>query len=81
MKRRPEISASTSALPRRWVLPFQRMERQFFGDMHGQGRDAIEFYTDKKVVAALGEGTLRKSVSRGRKVAPCEGCGYYPQLT
>ena len=31
-------------------FPFERMEEQLSRDLHGQGRDAIEFYTDKKVV-------------------------------
>jgi malonate-semialdehyde dehydrogenase (acetylating)/methylmalonate-semialdehyde dehydrogenase len=31
-------------------FPFSGWKDGFFGDMHGQGRDAIEFYTDKKVV-------------------------------
>src|SRR5271155_5455939 len=31
-------------------FPFSGWEDSFFGDLHGQGRDAIEFYTDKKVV-------------------------------
>ena len=31
-------------------FPFSGWKESFFGDMHGQGRDAIEFYTDKKVV-------------------------------
>src|SRR5882672_7693920 len=31
-------------------FPFTRWKGSFFGDMHAQGRDAIEFYTDKKVV-------------------------------
>jgi len=31
-------------------FPFSGWKDSFFGDMHGQGRDAIEFYTDKKVV-------------------------------
>ena len=26
------------------------MKDSFFGDLHGQGRDAVEFYTEKKVV-------------------------------
>jgi malonate-semialdehyde dehydrogenase (acetylating)/methylmalonate-semialdehyde dehydrogenase len=30
--------------------PFCGMKDSFFGDLHGQGRDAVEFYTDKKVV-------------------------------
>jgi malonate-semialdehyde dehydrogenase (acetylating)/methylmalonate-semialdehyde dehydrogenase len=31
-------------------FPFSGWKASFFGDMHAQGRDAIEFYTDKKVV-------------------------------
>src|SRR5438309_5419112 len=31
-------------------FPFSGWKSSFFGDLHGQGRDAIEFYTDKKVV-------------------------------
>src|SRR6202142_2814429 len=31
-------------------FPFNGWKESFFGDMHAQGRDAIEFYTDKKVV-------------------------------
>ena len=31
-------------------FPFSGWKDSFFGDMHGQGRDAVEFYTDKKVV-------------------------------
>jgi malonate-semialdehyde dehydrogenase (acetylating) / methylmalonate-semialdehyde dehydrogenase len=31
-------------------FPFGGMKESFFGDLHGQGRDAVEFYTDKKVV-------------------------------
>jgi malonate-semialdehyde dehydrogenase (acetylating)/methylmalonate-semialdehyde dehydrogenase len=31
-------------------FPFTGWKESFFGDMHGQGRDSIEFYTDKKVV-------------------------------
>jgi malonate-semialdehyde dehydrogenase (acetylating) / methylmalonate-semialdehyde dehydrogenase len=30
--------------------PFAGMKESFFGDLHGQGRDAVEFYTEKKVV-------------------------------
>ena len=29
---------------------YQRVEGSFFGVLHAQGRDAVEFYTDKKVV-------------------------------
>jgi malonate-semialdehyde dehydrogenase (acetylating)/methylmalonate-semialdehyde dehydrogenase len=31
-------------------FPFSGWKNSFFGDLHGQGRDSIEFYTDKKVV-------------------------------
>src|SRR5947199_2598583 len=31
-------------------FPFSGWKESFFGDMHAQGRDAIEFYTEKKVV-------------------------------
>ena len=32
------------------MFPFSGWKGSFFGDLHGQGRDAIEFYTDKKIV-------------------------------
>jgi malonate-semialdehyde dehydrogenase (acetylating)/methylmalonate-semialdehyde dehydrogenase len=31
-------------------FPFSGMKQSFFGDLHGQGRDAIEFFTNRKVV-------------------------------
>jgi len=31
-------------------FPFSGWKGSFFGDLHAQGRDAVEFYTDKKVV-------------------------------
>jgi malonate-semialdehyde dehydrogenase (acetylating)/methylmalonate-semialdehyde dehydrogenase len=31
-------------------FPFAGMKQSFFGDLHGQGRDAVEFFTEKKVV-------------------------------
>ena len=31
-------------------FPFSGWRGSFFGDLHAQGRDAVEFYTDKKVV-------------------------------
>lgn len=31
-------------------FPFTGWKNSFFGDLHAQGRDAVEFYTDKKVV-------------------------------
>jgi malonate-semialdehyde dehydrogenase (acetylating)/methylmalonate-semialdehyde dehydrogenase len=32
------------------TFPFSGWKGSFFGDLHGQGRDSVEFYTDKKVV-------------------------------
>jgi malonate-semialdehyde dehydrogenase (acetylating)/methylmalonate-semialdehyde dehydrogenase len=31
-------------------FPFSGWKDSFFGDMHGQGMDAVEFFTQKKVV-------------------------------
>ena len=31
-------------------FPFSGARDSFFGDLHGQGRDAIEFFTQEKVV-------------------------------
>ncbi|RLC76611.1 MAG: methylmalonate-semialdehyde dehydrogenase (CoA acylating) [Chloroflexi bacterium] len=31
-------------------FPFSGMKESFFGDLHGQGRDAINFFTERKVV-------------------------------
>ena len=31
-------------------FPFSGWKGSFFGVMHAQGRDAIEFFTDKKVI-------------------------------
>ena len=31
-------------------FPFSGMKDSFFGDLHGQGRDAVEFFTESKVV-------------------------------
>ena len=31
-------------------FPFSGWKDSFFGDMHGQGKDAVEFFTQKKVV-------------------------------
>ncbi len=31
-------------------FPFSGWKDSFFGIMHGQGRDSVEFYTEKKVV-------------------------------
>lgn len=32
------------------TFPFGGMKSSFFGDLHGQGRDGIDFFTDRKVV-------------------------------
>jgi len=31
-------------------FPFSGWKESFFGDLHAQGRDAIDFYTEKKIV-------------------------------
>ena len=31
-------------------FPFSGMKDSFFGDLHGQGRDAVDFFTENKVV-------------------------------
>ena len=31
-------------------FPFAGSRDSFFGDLHGQGRDAIDFFTEKKLV-------------------------------
>jgi malonate-semialdehyde dehydrogenase (acetylating)/methylmalonate-semialdehyde dehydrogenase len=31
-------------------FPFSGWKDSFFGILHGQGRDGVEFYTEKKVV-------------------------------
>jgi malonate-semialdehyde dehydrogenase (acetylating)/methylmalonate-semialdehyde dehydrogenase len=31
-------------------FPFSGWKESFFGDLHAQGSDAIDFYTEKKVV-------------------------------
>ncbi len=31
-------------------FPFSGWKESFFGDMHGQGMDAVEFFTQKKVI-------------------------------
>lgn len=37
------------AAPMAW-FPFSGWKESFFGDLHGQGRDAVEFFTQQKVV-------------------------------
>jgi len=32
------------------AFPFGGMKDSFFGDLHGQGPDGINFFTDRKVV-------------------------------
>ena len=31
-------------------FPFGGQKESFFGDLHGQGMDGVEFYTDKKIL-------------------------------
>ena len=44
-------------------FPFSGWKDSFLGVMHGQGRDAIEFYTDKKSSSSAGQKTGRGSFS------------------
>jgi malonate-semialdehyde dehydrogenase (acetylating)/methylmalonate-semialdehyde dehydrogenase len=32
------------------TFPFSGMKDSFFGDLHGQGKDAVDFFTENKVV-------------------------------
>ena len=41
-------------------FPFSGWKESFFGDLHAQGWDAIEFYTQKKVVVEQWKGWSRK---------------------
>ena len=50
-------------------FPFSGARESFFGDLHGQGRDAIEFFTQEKVVverwpAGVDAAILRKGAYR-----------------
>lgn len=48
-------------------FPFSGWKDSFFGDLHAQAGDAIEFYTHKKVVVErLGNGALQKVLIEGR---------------
>ena len=47
--REAAVRASRIAAPMAF-FPFSGWKDSFFGDMHGQGRDAIEFFTQKKIV-------------------------------
>jgi len=60
MKLPPAISASTLGSRRLWRISVQWVERQFLRIMHAQGRDAIEFYTEKKIVASAGQKNTAK---------------------
>ena len=42
--------AGVHAFDRVIVFPFSGAKESFFGTLHGQGRDAIDFFTEKKVV-------------------------------
>ncbi|HXR98675.1 MAG TPA: CoA-acylating methylmalonate-semialdehyde dehydrogenase [Terriglobales bacterium] len=42
-------------------FPFTGWKGSFFGDLHAQGRDAVEFYTDKKVVIERWPTTLSRT--------------------
>jgi malonate-semialdehyde dehydrogenase (acetylating)/methylmalonate-semialdehyde dehydrogenase len=59
-------------------FPFSGWKNSFFGDLHGQGRDAIEFYTDKKVVVERWAKETQPQVLIAakvhRKLSDCADC-------
>ena len=46
----PELGVNIGVAAPMAYFPFSGWKDSFLGVMHGQGRDAVEFYTDKKVV-------------------------------
>jgi malonate-semialdehyde dehydrogenase (acetylating)/methylmalonate-semialdehyde dehydrogenase len=44
------IGVNIGVAARMALFPFSGWKESFFGALHGQGRDAAEFYSDKKVV-------------------------------
>src|SRR4030095_10096271 len=46
-------------------FPFSGWKDSFFGDLHAQGRDAIDFYTEKKVVVERWPTTWSRKFSIG----------------
>ena len=55
--------ASTSACPRRWRgFAFNGWDDSFFGDLHMQGREGVQFFTQLKVTTSrwfsYGEGSI-----------------------
>ena len=45
-------------------FPFSGWKDSFFGDLHAQGRDAIDFYTEKKIVVERWPQTWSQKVLR-----------------
>lgn len=43
---------STSECLRRWLSSHSRVSKVFYGDLHANGRDGVEFYTRKKMVTS-----------------------------
>ena len=48
-------------------FPFSGWKDSFFGDLHAQGRDAIDFYTEKKIV--VGTPRIRSHRATGRRLS------------
>ena len=56
---KPEWSGSTSACPATMAMfPFTGWDESFYGDLHIQGKEGVQFYTQQKVVSTrwFGEG-------------------------
>jgi malonate-semialdehyde dehydrogenase (acetylating) / methylmalonate-semialdehyde dehydrogenase len=47
-------------------FPFSGWKQSFYGDLHANGRDAIEFYTKKKMVTSRWFGSEEESAKAGR---------------
>ncbi|WP_373285973.1 CoA-acylating methylmalonate-semialdehyde dehydrogenase [Marinithermofilum abyssi] len=47
-------------------FPFSGWKQSFYGDLHANGRDAIEFYTKKKMVTSRWFGSEEESPKAGR---------------
>jgi len=54
-------------------FPFSGWKESFFGDMHGQGMDAVEFFTQKKVVRSINSCTSPSNRARVRILSKCLG--------
>jgi hypothetical protein len=50
-------------------FPFSGWKDSFFGDLHAQGRDAIDFYTEKKSSSNAGRRRGHESLRRAARPA------------